>query len=491
MSQITFLFGDLGGERAQGVAAFASELPHLCRGTLAGCDLGIRPGGLLVCSARFRSQVPEAVRVRLSFWAWHCGGSRWTCPSAGDEDGITSPVAGCDPMLAGVGPSLLRCAVSSLLGRIEGAGGALGEARLVLSLALGTPEAAGLAFDRRRLALFVPSPHPLPLGDDVVLRLQLPDGEWMAAEGIVTAARAAAEDGPGSPAGFVLGLEMPEARVAEALDAQAGLHSTNRRRAPRYTVRARAAVSMTADVEPSGVARLSYATPVDFAEDYVENLSQSGAFVRTTEPLLPETRVHLRLELPGGAEVAAPGVVVHRNDRGVGVRFDLDARGEAAVAHALMQVTARRRRALVVDDDLLARRMLGDALAERGFEVFAAADGVDGLRTLTDLLLGLDLLVTDLRMPGLDGEQLLRIVRDAGGEQDLAIVVVSGNADAAAEQRLLAAGADAVLAKGEGTAALANAAEGAVLQRSSGAGRGSGADPARLPERIHALAGAA
>jgi CheY-like chemotaxis protein len=256
---------------------------------------------------------------------------------------------------------------------------------------------------------------------------------------------------------------------------------------------------MAADGEHTGVARLSYATPGDFAEDYVENLSQSGAFVRTTEPLLPDTRIQLRVEVPGGAEVVAPGIVVYRNDRGVGVLFDLDPPGEAAVAQALMHVTRCRRRALVVDDDLLARRMLGDALAERGFEVFAAADGVDGLRTLTDLLLGLDLLVTDLRMPGLGGEELLRLVRYAGGEQDLAIVVVSGMADADTERRLLAAGADGVLAKSKGAAALANAAERAVLRRSADARQGSDPRPghstgglARLPERLQALlAGAA
>jgi uncharacterized protein (TIGR02266 family) len=288
---------------------------------------------------------------------------------------------------------------------------------------------------------------------------------------VVTATRAAGEVGPGSPAGFVLGLAALDESLTEALDAHAGpLSSADRRRAPRYTVRARAKVSPRADASagadaPARIARLTYSTLADFAEDYVENLSQGGAFVRTDDRLPAGTQVQLDLELPGGEVVTAPAVVVYGNDRGVGVRFELDDAGEATIGDALMHVTARRRRALVVDDDLLGRRMLGDALAERGFEVFAAADATDGLRSLIEQLLGLDLLVTDLRMPGLDGEQLLKVVRGPGGERDLAVVVVSGDVDAAVEQRLLAAGADAVLAKGQGGVAIADAAEKAVLRK--------------------------
>jgi CheY-like chemotaxis protein len=471
MNQLSFLFGGVRDERARDVAAFVGDLPQLSRGLLAECDLGVGSSGdRLACVARFRVDPPEAVRTRLAFWAWRFGGSIPAEPEArpaGSRHALAPELRGCDRLFQGVAPGLLRCALASLLGRITGLEAALGRTRLALRLALGSPEAAGVSYDRRRAALFVPSPHPLPPGDAFSLELRLPDGEVMEADAVVAALRAAGEVGPGSPAGLVAGLASASGRLVDALETHAGPLALNRRRAPRYPVRARANLGPRPGAGDQGAppaAARSGRTPGP-AEGLVENLSQSGAFVRTAERLPPGARVALDLQLPGGAAVAAPAVVVYGNDRGLGLRFEVDAAGEAAVADALAAVTARRRRALVVDDDLLARRMLGDALAERGFEVFASADGADGLRVLTEQLLGLDLLVTDIRMPGLDGEHLVRLVRGAGGEQDLAIVVVGGDVDSQVERRLLASGADAVLAKGRGAGAIGEAAEQAVLSR--------------------------
>lgn len=85
-----------------------------------------------------------------------------------------------------------------------------------------------------------------------------------------------------------------------------------------------------------------------------------------------------------------------------------------------------RPRALVVDDDAAVRAILRDGLETAGVQVLEAADGASGLRMLVDHLLDLDLLVTDLQMPGLDGASLVRIVRAEGGERELAILVLSG-----------------------------------------------------------------
>jgi CheY-like chemotaxis protein len=119
----------------------------------------------------------------------------------------------------------------------------------------------------------------------------------------------------------------------------------------------------------------------------------------------------------------------------------------------------------VVDDDALILRALTDSLQARGFEVLTAKDGREGLQVMADELLTLDLLVTDVRMPEMDGEALVRAIRGAGGESELAIVAITGTLDPAMERRMEEAGADAVLDKALGPEDLAAAADAALEQK--------------------------
>jgi CheY-like chemotaxis protein len=211
-------------------------------------------------------------------------------------------------------------------------------------------------------------------------------------------------------------------------------------------------------------ARLEYATDQELAADWIENLSQGGAFVRTPTPLPRGTELLLEIALPDGARLEAHALVVFVNDRGMGTRFVLSPEADELLAATITRISARPRRALVVDDDALVRCMLSDALAARGFEVMTATCGEAGLRTLAEELLALDLLVTDVCMPGMDGEAFVRTIRGAGGEADLAIVVASGRLGPGVEERLEAAGADAVLDKALGPELVAQAAD-AALER--------------------------
>ena len=124
---------------------------------------------------------------------------------------------------------------------------------------------------------------------------------------------------------------------------------------------------------------------------------------------------------------------------------------------ATSAAAVRHRRALVVDDDDLARLALAKILSRAGFDVVTASDGLAGLRALADQLLDLDVMVTDVRMPGLGGEELIRRIREVGGERDLGIVVVSAVLPDA--QRLESAGADAILCKTDGVEAISSAVE--------------------------------
>src|SRR5512142_269741 len=93
--------------------------------------------------------------------------------------------------------------------------------------------------------------------------------------------------------------------------------------------------------------------------------------------------------------------------------------------------TSRRQRALLLDDDPVVLRLLGTALEARGFDVVAATDGEGGVALLIDELLDLDVVVADDALPARDASSLLHLVRHAGGERDLAVVVLAsaGRAD--------------------------------------------------------------
>jgi DNA-binding response OmpR family regulator len=125
-------------------------------------------------------------------------------------------------------------------------------------------------------------------------------------------------------------------------------------------------------------------------------------------------------------------------------------------------MTATTCRALLLHGDRRTRNLLRRSLASHGFEVLTAPDGERGLTVLLDELLDLDLLVLDADLPRRDGWSLLRLIRSAGGERDLRIVVVGRGLDAARCTQLRWLGADAALDLAEGADAVSAAAEGAV-----------------------------
>ncbi|HEX6643327.1 MAG TPA: response regulator [Gemmatimonadales bacterium] len=78
-------------------------------------------------------------------------------------------------------------------------------------------------------------------------------------------------------------------------------------------------------------------------------------------------------------------------------------------------------RVLVVDDEAIVRNWIGRLLAEAGYHVELATDGIEALR-LADH--GFDLIVTDVRMPEMDGWQLGRRIRESW--PGLPVLYISG-----------------------------------------------------------------
>ncbi len=79
---------------------------------------------------------------------------------------------------------------------------------------------------------------------------------------------------------------------------------------------------------------------------------------------------------------------------------------------------------LVVDDDPVVRDLVADAIGEAGFEVDVCGDGVEALRK--NAAKAYDLIVTDMRLPGMDGLSLIRGLKSGTSGTD--VIVVTGYA---------------------------------------------------------------
>jgi signal transduction histidine kinase len=99
---------------------------------------------------------------------------------------------------------------------------------------------------------------------------------------------------------------------------------------------------------------------------------------------------------------------------------------------------------LVVEDHPDMRKYLVDSLA-KGHRVATAANGREGLKLVDQL--HPDLVVSDLMMPDVDGESLVRELRAKPEDADVGILIVSARSDSEIRERLLRAGAQDFVVK--------------------------------------------
>jgi len=94
-------------------------------------------------------------------------------------------------------------------------------------------------------------------------------------------------------------------------------------------------------------------------------------------------------------------------------------------------------RILVVDDEQKMRRLLEMALRNMGHEVAEAADGEEALARFNES--PFDLVLTDMRMPRMNGLQLLRNLRERGEEVPVVMLTAHGTVESAVEAMKLGA----------------------------------------------------
>ncbi|MBR1863865.1 MAG: response regulator transcription factor [Ruminococcus sp.] len=98
---------------------------------------------------------------------------------------------------------------------------------------------------------------------------------------------------------------------------------------------------------------------------------------------------------------------------------------------------------LVVEDDLSLRRLMSAALKQHGYQPFTACDGMDALDVLEKT--NIDLVISDVMMPNMDGYELTRQLRAANYQ--LPVLMVTAKESFEDKQEGFMAGTDDYMVK--------------------------------------------
>jgi excisionase family DNA binding protein len=159
------------------------------------------------------------------------------------------------------------------------------------------------------------------------------------------------------------------------------------------------------------------------------NLPTDEVFL-TTEEVLEYLQVNLRTVYRLIKAGKIPAVRVGRQWRFR--KRDIDAwldsqRSRSADGSPPAHATARndgRQRVLVVDDEASIRELLAKTLALAEYDVETAGDGAMALDRLREHRGDYDLMIADLRMPGMDGLALIREVKHIN--PNLPVIIITG-----------------------------------------------------------------
>lgn len=99
---------------------------------------------------------------------------------------------------------------------------------------------------------------------------------------------------------------------------------------------------------------------------------------------------------------------------------------------------------LTVDDSASVRQMVKFTLVDAGYSVLEAVDGQDALTKLTNPL---NLVITDLNMPNLDGIGLIRSIRAHPDCKGLPVIMLTTESQESKKQEGKAAGATGWIVK--------------------------------------------
>jgi len=101
---------------------------------------------------------------------------------------------------------------------------------------------------------------------------------------------------------------------------------------------------------------------------------------------------------------------------------------------------------LIVDDSSTMRKIISRSLRQAGLpvdDIFEAGDGIEGLNVLGDK--SVDLILSDINMPNMDGLEFIKQVRGNGNTVPIVMITTEGGEDIIKEA--LSSGASASIKK--------------------------------------------
>ncbi len=100
---------------------------------------------------------------------------------------------------------------------------------------------------------------------------------------------------------------------------------------------------------------------------------------------------------------------------------------------------------LVVEDSPTIRKFVAFAMLSHGYSVIPASDGMEALEKLPNEKI--DLIITDLNMPNIDGLELVRTIRNSSEFKDIPIIILTSLSGQNEVEAGLHAGANSYLIK--------------------------------------------
>jgi two-component system chemotaxis response regulator CheY len=102
---------------------------------------------------------------------------------------------------------------------------------------------------------------------------------------------------------------------------------------------------------------------------------------------------------------------------------------------------------LVVDDSPTIVKFVSFSLRNRGFNVVSASDGMDAIEKISNHSAPMDLIITDLNMPNVDGYELISTLRGDSKYREVPIIILSSEQEEEDKQKGIEAGASSYLVK--------------------------------------------